>query len=171
MVRDSVVMVHIEIGGYPAWRSSGVVIDDGVILTARHVVENAEDAYITTDDGTKIHATRFIEADDTDLGLIIFDCNDCISPTKLSWFPTFVSQKVFGIGSRFGLKNSFFVGAVGKKRVNAFLFGNKRLVQLDIAGNPGDSGCGIFNRWGNLRLLCQVKFVDYFLHNIGQMKI
>jgi len=30
------------------------------------------------------------------------------------------------------------------------VFGSKQVIQLDIAGNPGDSGCGIFNRWGNV---------------------
>jgi len=149
-VRDSVVMVHIEIDGLPAWMGSGVVIDDGIILTARHIVKDAEEAYITTDDGTKIHATRFIEADDTDLGLIIFDCNDMPPKSRLSFFKPFVGQNVFGTGSRFGLHNSFFQGFVGSAKRFIPFFGGKGLIQLDIAGNPGDSGCPVFNRWGNV---------------------
>jgi len=149
-VRDSVVAVHIEIDRRLAWRGSGVVIDDGIILTAKHIVENAEKAYIITDDGKKLHATRFIEADNTDLGLIIFDANDMPPKSRLSVFKPFVGQTVFGIGSRYGLSNSFFQGFVGAKNRLSWMFGSKFLIQLDIAGNPGDSGAGVFNRFGNV---------------------
>lgn len=149
-VRDSVVTVHVLQGGFPAWMGSGVIVDDGVILTARHVVEDADEIWITTDDGVQLTSTEFYEADDTDLGLIIFDCNDMPPQSRLSLFKPFVGQNVFGIGSRFGLNNSFFQGFVGSAKRWIPLFGGKGLIQLDIAGNPGDSGCPIYNRWGNV---------------------
>jgi len=149
-VRDSAVMVYVWQDGSPTRVGSGVVVDDGVILTARHVVDGANEIHITTDDGEQIISTEFYKADDTDLGLIIFDCNDMPPKVRLSFCELFVGQTVFGIGSRFILNNSFFQGFVGAKNRLSYTFGSKGLTQLDIAGNPGDSGCGIFNRWGNV---------------------
>jgi len=149
-VRDSVVTVHVWQDGFPAWMGSGVIVDDGIILTAKHIVEGADEIWITTDDGTKLTSTEFYEADDTDLGLIIFDCNDMPNSAALSIIPPFVGQSVFGIGSRYKLNNSFFQGFVGAKKRLSWVFGSKWLIQLDIAGNPGDSGAGVFNRFGNV---------------------
>jgi len=149
-VRDSVVTVHVWQAGFPAWMGSGVIVDDGVILTARHIVKGADEIWITLDDGAQLTSTEFYEADDTDLGLIIFDCNDMPPTSRLSFFKPFVGQKVFGIGSRYGLSNSFFQGVVGAKKRLSWIFGSKLLIQLDIAGNPGDSGAPTFNRFGNV---------------------
>ena len=149
-VRDSVVMVYIEFHGFPVGLASGVIIDDGIILTARHVVEDADKIWITLDDGTQLVSTEFYEAEDTDLGLIIFDANEMPPDVGLSFFEPFVGQTVFGIGSRYSLFNSFFKGVVGAKDRLIPFFGSKEMIQLDIAGNPGDSGCSLFNRFGRV---------------------
>lgn len=130
--------------------ASGVVISDGIILTAKHIINNADKIIITTADGVELVSKEFVEADDTDLGLIIYDPNNIFPKSRLSLFEPLVGQTVFGIGSRFGLFNSFFQGFVGAKGRLHSLFGSKRLTHLDIAGNPGDSGCPIYNRWGNI---------------------
>lgn len=148
--RDSVVTVYIWSYGFPRGQASGVVIDDGVILTARHVVEDATFIEIITDEGTRLESTEFYEADDTDLGLIVFDCNDMPSKSRLSFCGPFVGQTVFGIGSRYGLSNSFFQGFIGSAKRFIPFFGGKGMIQLDIAGNPGDSGCPIYNRFGGI---------------------
>jgi len=142
-VRDSVVMVHIESYGFPAGLASGVIVDDGIILTARHVVKDADKIWITLDDGTQLVSTEFYEAEDTDLGLIIFDANDAPPEARLSFFEPF-------IGQTYGLFNSFFKGFVGAKDRLVYYFGSKRMIQLDLAGNPGDSGCPVFNRFGRI---------------------
>jgi len=149
-VRDSAVMVHIEVCGFHYGQASGVIIDKGVILTAGHVVRSAEVIHITTDDGVELVSTEFIKADDIDLGLIIFDSNEVLPHSKLSFCEPYVGQTVFGIGSRYGLFNSFFKGVTSAKGKLVPMFGNKGLLQLDIAGNPGDSGCAIYNRWGSV---------------------
>ena len=155
-VYDSVVMVHIYqrdyMGGnyYPRGMASGVVIDEGIILTAKHVIDDADKITITTADGIELVSKEFIEADDTDLGLIIFDANDMPPQSEISRLPTFIGQTVFGIGCRFNLNHSFFKGVIGTVSRSVPFFGDKNLTQLDIAGNPGDSGCAIFNRFGGV---------------------
>jgi len=149
-VRNSVVTVHVWQNNRPVWMGSGVVVDEGIVLTARHIVDGADKIRITTDNGVEIFSTEFVEADDTDLGLIIFDSNDILPQSSISIFRPFVGQDVFGIGSRYGLNNSFFQGYVGSVKRYIPFFGGKGMVQLDIAGNPGDSGCPVYNRWGNI---------------------
>ena len=149
-VKDSVVTVHVWQNGRRAWMGSGVIVDNGIVLTARHIVDGADKIRITTDEGVEIISTDFVEADDTDLGLIIFDSNDILPQSSISIFRPFVGQDVFGIGSRYGLNNSFFQGFVGTVLREVPFFGSKAMTQLDIAGNPGDSGCPIYNRWGNI---------------------
>ena len=149
-VRDSVVMVRVWQNGRRAWMGSGVIVDEGIVLTARHIVDGADKIRITTDEGVEIFSTDFVEADDTDLGLIVFDSNDILPQSSISWFKPFVGQSVFGIGSRYGLNNSFFQGYVGTVLRGIPFFGSKLMTQLDIAGNRGDSGCPIYNRWGNI---------------------
>jgi len=149
-VRDSVVTVHIWSDGFLRGQASGVIVDNGIILTARHVVNDANEIQITTDNGKRFMSTEFYEAANTDLGLIIFDADGELSKSRLSFCEAFVGQTVFGIGSRYGLNNSFFQGVIGKLSRSIPTFGSKQVIQLDIAGNPGDSGCGIFNRWGNV---------------------
>ncbi len=149
-VRNSVVTVHVWQNNRPVWMGSGVIVDNGIVLTARHIVDGADKIRITTDEGVEIISTDFVEADDTDLGLIIFDSNDILPQSGISVFRPFVGQSVFGIGSRYGLNNSFFQGFVGTILREVPFFGSKLMTQLDIAGNPGDSGCPIYNRWGNV---------------------
>ncbi len=148
-VDDSVVMLQITQNNRPTWMGSGVIIDDGIILTAKHVVDDADEITITTIDGIKLFSKEFIEADNIDLGLVIFDANN-ISQSNITKLPPFMGQTVFGIGCRFRLNHSFFKGVIGTVSRSVPFFGDKNLIQLDIAGNRGDSGCPIYNRWGGI---------------------
>ncbi len=153
-VDDSVVMVYTYTLNYSdnyvqRGTASGVIIDDDIILTAKHVIEGTDKIVITTIDGVEFTSKEFVEADDTDLGLIIFDAND-MTQSNITRLPSFIGQTVFGIGCRFNLNHSFFKGVVGTISRSVPFFGNKNLIQLDIAGNPGDSGCPIYNRFGGI---------------------
>ena len=153
-VDDSVVMVHIYTRNYSdsyvqRGMASGVIIDDDIILTAKHVIEGADKIVITTIDGVEFTSKEFVEADDIDLGLIIFDANDMLQ-SNITRLPSFIGQTVFGIGCRFNLNHSFFKGVIGTVSRSVPFFGDKNLMQLDIAGNRGDSGCPIYNRWGGI---------------------
>jgi len=135
-VRDSVAKVEV-VRWHSQGMASGVVVGDGIILTARHVVKDAVFIKIIMDNGQVFKSTEFYEADNTDLGLIIFDANEMPDSLSLSGFPIFVGQKVFGIGSGLGFNNRLFEGVVSSLSRSIPLFGNKGLTQLDIAGNPG----------------------------------
>ena len=89
-VYNSVVMVHIYQRDYMSGNysqrgmASGVVIDDGIILTAKHVIDDADKIIITTADGIELVSKEFVEADDIDLGLIIFYDNDMHPSSRIS---------------------------------------------------------------------------------------
>lgn len=148
-VRDSVVMVRVCNKEWPPIKhGSGVVVGKGVLLTAGHLIKDANSVNIFLDDKTEIKAFEFYKTDLTDLGLIVFDCNDMPPKSRLSFCESFIGQTVFGISSRYKLQNSFFKGVISAKYRTISLFGKKEILQLDIGTNSGDSGGPIFNRWG-----------------------
>lgn len=146
-VRSSVVYVQVRGKSGQLWSGSGAVIGDGLILTARHVIHDANDVCITFDDGTKVRSSKFFELKMdgivVDVGLIIVgNTDDYLYITQFEPVP---GARVFTVGSPFGLQNSVTVGVFSKYDV---CIGNERLYQLDINGNPGMSGCPVFNRYG-----------------------
>lgn len=146
-VRPSVVYVEAW-GMYgQRWFGSGMVVGDGLIMTAAHVVRDANDVRITFDDGTKIRSSEFFQLnrDDVivDAGLIIFDGDD--DHLHFTQFKPLSGATVFTVGSPFGLQNSVAIGVFSTHNV---YIQNEQLYQLDINGAPGMSGCPVFNRYG-----------------------
>ena len=85
---------------------------------------------------------------DVDVGLIIVDPNvteDCAHFALGTGIE--VGDMVFAIGSPFGDMNSL---SVGNFSAHNRVIAGERLHQIDISGAPGNSGCPIFNRYGNV---------------------
>jgi serine protease Do len=148
-VRSSVVYVKVQ-GEYgQRWTGSGVVLDNGLVLTARHVIADANMVSVTFDDGSKVKSSEFFvskDIDNADLGLIIIDGVDDHAHLPFG-SGTDIGDRVFIIGSPFGDKNS---AAVGIFSAYDRIIQSERLHQLDINGAPGNSGCPVFNRFGNV---------------------
>lgn len=150
-VRSSVVLVEVY-GDYGKLGSaSGVILDNGIILTARHVVDDAVSVVVVLDDGTGVISDELFTSCDlssADVGLIIVDPN--ISDNYASLVPgweTEVGDSVFAIGSPFGKNNTVAVGIVS---AHNRIVRDERLDQLDINGAPGSSGGPVFNRFGGV---------------------
>ena len=150
-VRSSVVLVEVY-GDYSKLGSgSGVILDNGVILTARHVIDDAVSVVVVLDDGTRVVSDEFFASRDlpsVDVGLIIVDPN--ISDGHASLVPSWVSvvgESVFAIGSPFGKHNTAAVGIISAHdRIRK----DESFTQLDINGAPGSSGGPVFNRFGGV---------------------
>lgn len=135
---------------------SGVLIsDDGLVLTASHVVQTADNIKVQFNDGETIPAHVVSSATFADVATI-----------KLSWLPkgkqpvklgnsdsTRVGDEIFMIGSPYGLDYSLSVGYISGRHVkNKFAHGqiDIEFFQTDAAINHGNSGGPMFNMEGEV---------------------
>lgn len=135
---------------------SGVLIsDEGEILTAAHVVNNAEKIEVKFLNGEKILAKVIRSAPLADIALI-----------KLSWMPkeytiaklgdsdtVVIGEQVIVVGAPFGLDHSLSVGYISrkqeqKKRTSGFTM--NEFFQTDASINQGNSGGPMFNLKGEI---------------------
>lgn len=135
---------------------SGVLIsDDGLVLTASHVVQTADNIKVQFNDGETIPAHVVASATYADVATI-----------KLSWLPkgkhavklgnsdsTRIGDEIFMIGSPYGLDYSLSVGYISGRHVkNKFAHGQPAIefFQTDAAINHGNSGGPMFNMNGEV---------------------
>lgn len=135
---------------------SGVLISDsGVILTAAHVVNNAEKIEVKFLNGEVIPAKVVRSAPIADLATI-----------KISWMPkdykvsklgnsdnALIGEKIIIVGAPFGLEHSLSVGYIsrrdkGKNRTSGFI--QNDFFQTDASINQGNSGGPMFNLKGEV---------------------
>ncbi|GIU86588.1 MAG: hypothetical protein KatS3mg009_1103 [Acidimicrobiia bacterium] len=121
---------------------AGVVVDDGLVLTAAHVVHGITDVTVKGLDGEE-HDGRVVgRATEQDLAVLAVEGAEALRPAPLATTPVEVGQQVVAIGSPFGLAQSVSAGvvsAVGRELDTPYgtLTG---LIQTDTAINPGNSG-------------------------------
>lgn len=147
-VRPSVVYVEVISVWGNQWSGSGVVLDNGLVLTAAHVVDDANSIAVIFDDGSRVTTSEYFISKDlgvADVGLIVIGDRD-----EHAYFAPFdgdVGDEVFTIGSPLCFQNTVAVGILSAH--NKIICG-EWLHQLDINGAPGSSGCPVFNRFGNV---------------------
>lgn len=139
---------------------SGVIIStDGYIITNNHVIENADEIEISTNEN-KTYNARLIGTDPvTDIALLK------IEATGLPVIPFGDSDKlkvgewVLAVGNPFNLTSTVTAGIVSAKgRGNVFPGGRENeqqmkiesFIQTDAAVNPGNSGGALVNTKGEL---------------------
>ena len=136
------------------WSGSGVIIsEDGVIVTAGHVISEAVSITVRLNDGREFEAVDWYKEDFTDLGVIKIDSNSLLTAPISDSDSEFLGNQVFIIGCPFGeeLSNTVTTGIVsGLKRDLDGLFGDKLLLQVDSQSWPGNSGGGVFNLRGEV---------------------
>ena len=152
--------VYIEVRGLyneyyqpEKWSGSGTIVsENGVIVTAGHIVKDAVEIRITLNDGREYKAIDFEYEDTTDVGIIKIDANDLsiVPIDKIN--NKILGDSVFTIGCPFGkrLFNTVTVGVISGLKRDISLFGEKLLLQIDAATAPGKSGGGVFDVSGNL---------------------
>ncbi len=136
--------------------ASGFVWDrDGHIVTNYHVIHDADKAWVTLADNTRLEA-ELVGVDETkDLAVLKVDCPaDKLKPIPLgSSFDLEVGQKVFAIGSPFELDQTLTTGIIGGlgREIDS-LSGRpiQGVIQTDAAINPGNSGGPLLDSAGRL---------------------
>lgn len=134
---------------------SGVLIsDDGKILTAAHVVQTADVAYVQFADDQEIRA-RVIGSDiRSDVALLQLErIPKGVSPAKLGDSDKMeVGDEVFVIGAPYGIGQTLSVGHLsGRHRLNnSENASSVEFLQTDAAVNRGNSGGPMFDIDGNV---------------------
>lgn len=126
--------------------SGSIVSPEGLVLTNEHVVRGARGGRvrITTTAGNRYTGQVIAIDRRNDLALVRLDTTDRFSTIRLSTPERIqVGQRVFAIGSPFGLSGTLTTGILSR------ISGNGDL-QTDAALNPGNSGGPLLNSQGEL---------------------
>jgi serine protease Do len=133
----------------PRGVGSGFIISgDGFVLTNHHVVDGADEIYVTLTDKREIKAKLIGSDRRTDVAVVKIEG---------SGFPTLkfgdvnklrVGEWVVAIGSPFGLENTVTAGIVSAKGRDTGDF--LPFIQTDVAVNPGNSGGPLLNMNGEV---------------------
>ncbi|MCP5082091.1 MAG: PDZ domain-containing protein [Alphaproteobacteria bacterium] len=145
---------------------SGVVIFEGRhILTARHVLTNAQDILVRTFDGV-LHQAQ-VRGQDPATDLALLEITAELKPIDLGDDPK-IGEEACAIGNAFGLGLSLTCGLVSAvNRTGTGFNPVEDFVQTDAAVNPGSSGGALVNKYGRLVGVLSAIFTKSADANIG----
>ncbi len=169
LVKPAVVFIRVDMAvdesqrrWLPSFRSprqsvgSGVIItEDGYIVTNNHVVDNAEEIWVTLDDKRHFPAEVVGTDASTDLAVIRVITDERLPSTRLGDSDEVaVGDWVIAIGNPFRLTSTVTAGIVSAlgRQVNIIEgdFSIEDFIQTDAAINPGNSGGALVNMRGEL---------------------
>jgi S1-C subfamily serine protease len=160
VIRPSVVLIHTP--GSEEKHTNGavgtgvVIVDSGIILTALHVVMDAETVLVVFADGSESPASVISRQPENDLAVLqaMVIPDDLVPATMAGSGALRIGDEVAAVGHPFGISNSLSAGVVsglGRTYVSPdtgmVLSG---LIQFDAAVNPGNSGGPLVNRDGEV---------------------
>jgi len=140
-------------GGFTQHGSgSGFVIrKDGVVLTNNHVVENAKEITVTSNDGREFNAKVMGRDPKTDLAVLKIDAGTSLPTARLGDSDGLsVGDWVVAIGNPFGLSNTVTAGIVSAKGRAIGAGPYDDFIQTDASINPGNSGGPLLNERGEV---------------------
>ncbi len=141
-------VVHIQTG---AGLGSGVIYDEnGLIVTAAHVVEGSETVRIRFADGDQAIGKVLGSVASVDIAVIEVDRTD-LQPATFSVVKPRVGQLAIAVGSPWGLESTVTAGIISAvDQTNCGVGTCTSMVQTDAAINPGNSGGALVNRLGEV---------------------
>jgi serine protease Do len=131
---------------------------DGLIVTNKHVVDNAQASYtVLTTDGKKYTATVLSRDPVNDLAIVKIDIRNAPFLQLADSSKIQVGERVIAIGNSLGqyqnTVTSGIVSGIGRKVVAGDATGSEQLsnvIQTDAAINPGNSGGPLLNITGQV---------------------
>nr|WP_286190231.1 trypsin-like peptidase domain-containing protein [Labrenzia sp. R4_2] len=144
---------------------SGVVIREGIIATAWHVIEPATRIDVRLSDGRILPARLLAQDTSTDIALLRIE--EPVEPIEIAETAA-IAQPVCAIGNAFGLGLSVTCGVVSALNVSNAGFNTvEDFVQTDAAANPGSSGGALVDQDGRLVGMVSAIFASDADANIG----
>lgn len=132
---------------------SGVIIsEDGLIITNNHVVSGANAIKVKLNDGTEYDATLVGTDSDSDIAVIKVNATGLPCALIGDSDTLNVGQEVVAVGNPLGeFGGSVTNGIVSGLSRDVTIGGTEMtLIQTNAAVNPGNSGGGLFNLYGEL---------------------
>ncbi len=128
---------------------SGFILGaDGYVMTNAHVIEGADEVFVTLTDKRELKA-RVIGSDRrSDVALVKIEASGLPTVKIGDVSKLRVGEWVIAIGSPFGLENTVTAGIVSAKARDTGEF--LPLIQTDVAINPGNSGGPLINMRGEV---------------------
>lgn len=131
--------------------SGFIISEDGYIVTNNHVIDGADEIFISLQEGEKIEA-KLIGADDkTDIALLKINIRQKLEFTKFGESSkSKIGEWVIAVGNPFGLGGSVSAGIISAhgRDINAGQIND--FIQTDAAINKGNSGGPLFNVSGEV---------------------
>lgn len=162
-VSDSVVEITTESivtdsvfwgGNYvTSGAGSGVIVSsDGLIITNNHVVSGASTITVRLTDGTEYKATVIGADSDSDIAVIKIEAADLKFALIGNSDELRVGEEVLAVGNPLGeLGGTVTNGIISALSRDVSIDGTSmNLLQTNAAVNPGNSGGGLFNMYGEL---------------------
>jgi len=151
-ITQSVVKVEVESNHWDSWQGTGVFIQDDLILTAGHIVEDANEIWITWPTGKKHKAVSWYQEAEADLGFIYIKTPE--KEKQIDFDKAIVGEDVWLFGNPFGVFPVLTKGIVSAIGMPDDYTGQKKMVISDAATEPGNSGCPLFDKDGNILGIC-----------------
>jgi len=132
---------------------SGVIISpDGYILTANHVVADADEVKVSIADGKTEYTAKVIGKDRaTDIAVLKISASNLSAVTLADSDQLEVGDVVLALGNPFGVGQTVTMGIVSALGRSGFGFnGYENFIQTDAAINPGNSGGALVDVEGRL---------------------
>jgi len=159
-VRGSLVLIQVdEVGDAPSAHGLGagvVVNDQGAVLTALHVVDQATSIKVTFADGSASAARIATRDPTTDIAVLMPESppQNVVPATIGNPAAMQIGSEAYVVGNPFGLYGSLSAGVVSgldrsfqQPGTSQVLHG---LIQVDAAVNPGNSGGPLVDRGGRV---------------------
>ena len=177
-VKDSIVYIEVYVN-YRGQETlygagSGIVISqDGYILTNAHVAEN--DTYpvsrlvvnVNTTDPNTGDAELLGSDTDTDLAVLKIDAEELTAAKLGDSDELSLGDDVVVIGNPLGLETSVSKGVVSGLNRQVYDDNSVSAIQTDTAINSGNSGGGMFNMYGEVVGVVNMKLVNDNAENLG----
>lgn len=151
---------------------SGVIIsENGHIVTNHHVIINADNISVTLADGVSCAASVQGVDEKTDLAVLKLNgnCEGLIPAVMGDSTALIVGEEVVAIGNPLGNLGGTVTNGIISAIERQITVGNLDMVllQTNAAVNPGNSGGGLFNSYGELVGIINAESADSRIEGIG----
>ena len=163
--KPSVVVIETETSAGSGW----IIDSSGIIVTNNHVIEDADNIYVTLDDGRTFSAESVRSDPTTDIAVIYIGVDNLPAADIGDCCHLQVGQPVAAIGNALGRGISLKGGWISRLNVSVtleeqILYG---LIETDAAINEGNSGGPLVNAAGEVIGITSIKLIDVGIEGVG----